>query len=96
MFNPPYVVSTEEELENGDYLLTACSGGSDGRQVIDEFVNRLPQYAHANSVIYLLLLHQNKPKELCELVCQKLQMKYKVVIKRKAGCEFLYIVRFNK
>lgn len=64
VFNPPYVITTEEEYRtacvDGE---VACSwaGGPSGRMVIDQLLKNLPAILSSKGVMYLLLLKENDP-----------------------------------
>jgi len=101
IFNPPYVPTSEEELQLALKKKDICAswaGGHQGRQVLDRFLLQVKDLLNHDSlagVFYLVTISHNQPQEICEfLLSQKLQ--YQVVGRRKAGTEELQIFRFFK
>ncbi|KAI8873484.1 S-adenosyl-L-methionine-dependent methyltransferase [Ramicandelaber brevisporus] len=92
IFNPPYVPTPSEEVGSLG-IEAAWAGGVDGREVIDEFLPRLDSYLSANGMVYMVLLEQNRPREIAEMMSEKYNMQCDVVISRKAGGEKLHIMR---
>ncbi|VDM02634.1 unnamed protein product [Schistocephalus solidus] len=69
LFNPPYVPTSVSEVKNAGCLATAAwAGGIKGRQVIDEFIPQVSSRLSNRGVLYLLLLRENQPSEVHELV----------------------------
>ncbi|KAJ3269279.1 hypothetical protein HDV01_001608 [Terramyces sp. JEL0728] len=90
LFNPPYVVTTNEEIQ-GD-LARSWAGGINGRVVIDEFLSLLDQIC---SVCYLLVINENNPQEILEIMDKK-GWKSERVIYRVVGWEGQSILKFVK
>ncbi|KAJ3316621.1 hypothetical protein HDV06_003149 [Boothiomyces sp. JEL0866] len=90
LFNPPYVVTTNEEI-TGD-LPRSWAGGINGRVVIDEFLGMLDKIT---SVCYLLVINENNPKEILELM-EKRGWNSEKMIYRAVGWEGQSILRFVK
>ncbi|XP_034474538.1 methyltransferase N6AMT1 [Drosophila innubila] len=110
LFNPPYVVTSDEELQS--QLLTDCqtvtgtpatqrhlvhswAGGRDGRRVTDILLGQLDEILSPNGVLYLLLLRENKPDEIIE---QLIQSHFKAVkyMERRIPGEYLYILKVTR
>jgi release factor glutamine methyltransferase len=91
IFNPPYVVTTSAEVGSLG-IEAAWAGGIDGREVIDEFLGILDQLLRIGGILYLVLINENKPKE----IIASLANRYigSVVKYRVAGWEGLSIVKF--
>ncbi|KAJ3252173.1 HemK methyltransferase member 2 [Boothiomyces macroporosus] len=90
LFNPPYVVTTNEEI-TGD-LQRSWAGGIDGRVVIDEFLSRLDDITR---VCYLLVINENNPNEIMEIMNSR-GWKSEKVIYRAVGWEGQSILKFVK
>ncbi|XP_074601571.1 hemK methyltransferase 2 isoform X2 [Brevipalpus obovatus] len=95
LFNPPYVPTEDDEV-NGDLLSKSWAGGPDGRAIIDRFIIQAPDFMANNSLLYLLLIKENKPNEVIELLAQKSVFLEKIVIERKCHNEHQMILRFRK
>ena len=94
LFNPPYVVTENEELGSKN-LQAAWAGGKDGREVMDRLFPFIDQLLSPNGVFYLVCIKQNRIDEIQELL-EKYGFEMKIVIDRKAGIEHLFILRFNR
>lgn len=94
LFNPPYVVTPSGEV-GGTQLSAAWAGGIDGREVIDNFLPVAVTLLSDNGLLYLLLLAQNKPDEIMSIMASH-GFHSSVILKRKAGPEYLSVVRFSK
>ncbi|XP_066929270.1 methyltransferase N6AMT1-like isoform X1 [Clytia hemisphaerica] len=94
IFNPPYVVTPSAEV--GTYDLSASwAGGVNGREVIDKFLPLVPELLSKNGFLYLLVLEQNKPDEIVEMMQSKYNLHASLIMKRKAGPEYLKVFRFE-
>lgn len=118
-FNPPYVVTTPEEV--GSHGIEASwAGGIDGRQVIDEFLpfvpvsgslflfhcHILPILTHSpilsqkrllspDGVFYLLLINENRPNQVAEILRGEHGMHADIIMERRAGRERQYILKIT-
>lgn len=78
IFNPPYVVTPDEEIISKDHqqnctennLVYSWAGGSQGRRIIDKLLTKLDYILSETGVFYLLLLQENKPAEIKDLLEQ--------------------------
>ena len=94
LFNPPYVPTPLEEV--GQPGITASwAGGDDGRVVIDEFLPLLGGLLSPSGRCYLILVEENKPKEIIQYV-QERGMQAQIIIRRKAVNEALMVVKIWK
>ena len=62
IFNPPYVVTSEEELleaQEKKNIAAAWAGGTDGIQVLIRVVPTIKRLLSENGVFYLLLIQEN-------------------------------------
>ncbi|KAI8060098.1 S-adenosyl-L-methionine-dependent methyltransferase [Gongronella butleri] len=93
-FNPPYVVTTSEEVGSHG-IEAAWAGGIDGREVIDQLLPLVAQLLSPKGVFYLLLINENRPKEVMAileshgLVCH-------LQLDRRAGRERQFIVKITR
>ena len=94
LFNPPYVPTPLEEV--GQPGITASwAGGEDGRVVIDEFLPLLDGLLSPSGRCYLILVEENKPKEIMQYV-QERGMQAQIIRRRKAVNEALMVVKIWK
>ncbi|CAN8075122.1 unnamed protein product [Agarophyton chilense] len=98
VFNPPYVPTDDDELQRAlteHDISAAWAGGKDGRQVIDRFLKALNNFLCETGVAYLTVLESNKITEVTQ-IAEGLGLRAHQVMKRRAGIETLYILRFRK
>ncbi|KAI9488027.1 S-adenosyl-L-methionine-dependent methyltransferase [Zychaea mexicana] len=94
-FNPPYAVTPPEEV--GSFGIEAAwAGGIDGRQVIDALLPFIPQLLSPQGVFYLLLINENRPAEVAEIMRAQYGMQAEIVMERRAGRERQYILRIQR
>jgi release factor glutamine methyltransferase len=64
LFNPPYVPTSLEELEDAvakkDVITAAWCGGPRGRVVLDRFLQQLPSVMSRRGVAYIVLIKENE------------------------------------
>lgn len=94
IFNPPYVVTSPEEI-CGFGLNRAWAGGMTGRIVIDKVLRDLPNLLSIRGVCYMVLLRDNNIKEIFTMM-QELEFLCQIVLERKIPGEYLYICKFLK
>jgi len=95
VFNPPYVPTDEEELGRED-LYAAWAGGKDGREVIDQLLPQLYPLLSVGGCFYLMVIEENKPKEL-QRIMESLGFKSDgIILKRRAHNELLHVLKFIK
>lgn len=61
VFNPPYVVTPDEEVERKD-IATAWAGGKNGRRVIDRLLPMIPTLLSNGGVAFMVVIPENKPQ----------------------------------
>lgn len=97
LFNPPYVPTDASELQRAltsrDISASWAGGPPNGRHIIDNFLRALPNFMSSTSIAYLVLVHENDPDDVHALA-ERLGLRAKIVLSRKAGLETLYIMRF--
>lgn len=94
VFNPPYVVTEENECQNDNRNLLAYTwaGGANGRTVIDKFIKKLETMLAPSGVAYLLLLKENKPDDVI-LMLQKIKFTAIIFMERRIRGEHLFILK---
>ncbi|CAK0841547.1 unnamed protein product [Prorocentrum cordatum] len=103
-FNPPYVPSPEEELgeqPSGTLLpgaLAACSGGTRGRSVMDEFLRRCARpLLRPGGVCFVCGVEENAPDQLLEMAREELGLQGALVRRGVSrGEEALWVARLWK
>lgn len=104
IFNPPYVVTPDEEIDSheishdnpfNDKIIQSWAGGTDGRLIMDRVFDAMDDILSANGSAYILVIEENKPKEIIE------NMKLKgfcgtIVGERRIRGEHLYVIRFQR
>ncbi|KAI8984531.1 S-adenosyl-L-methionine-dependent methyltransferase [Mycotypha africana] len=93
-FNPPYVVTTHEEVA-GTGIEASWAGGIDGREVIDKLLPYISILLSTNGIFYLLLINENKPMEVVKIMEEAYQMKAEIFMERRAGREKQYILKIQ-
>ncbi|XP_071878048.1 hemK methyltransferase 2 [Bombus fervidus] len=95
IFNPPYVVTSDDEISNGQILFKAWAGGTNGRKVMERVFPKIPDILSNTGVFYLLVIKENDPENILRTFMD-LNMVGKIVAERKIRGEHLYILRFTK
>uniref|UniRef100_A0A0G4FS92 Methyltransferase small domain-containing protein n=1 Tax=Chromera velia CCMP2878 TaxID=1169474 RepID=A0A0G4FS92_9ALVE len=95
IFNPPYVPSTREELEEGG-IDAAWAGGEKGMEVTDKFLQQMPTFLERHGFLYLLLEKRNEPETVIEKLKRKNKMLCEKVLARRAKNESLSIWRIHR
>lgn len=102
VFNPPYVPSEMDEVVqptswhrvHAENIIDASfAGGPDGRYWIDIFVPQIPRLLSATGSCWMVTIENNRPQELLDWACREFALEARVVEKRKAGSEMLYILK---
>lgn len=102
LFNPPYVVTENEEIhskdsgvEFNDNIIKSWAGGLNGRQIMDKVFVELDDLLAVDGVAYVLVIKDNKPDEIiADLV--RLKMKAAVIGDRKIRGEHLFILKIER
>jgi len=94
LFNPPYVPTPSEEISSS-WIARAWAGGARGREVVDRLFLHFHRYMAPGGRLYLVALDSNDPHEIAQLMAAK-GFRTKVVKKRRAGIEFLLILKIWK
>jgi len=94
LFNPPYVPTPSEEV-NEKGIVASWAGGINGREVIDKLLPQLTNILSEKAFFYIVLVQENKPKQVISIM-HSYGFQYQVVGKRKAFNELLYIIKFYR
>lgn len=102
IFNPPYVVTDNDELSNLNFgnkskvtdanLVQTWAGGVNGRIVIDALLEKLDGILSSKGVFYLLVLKENKPEDI-RLKLSNIGFNSEIFLQRKIPGEHLYILK---
>lgn len=94
VFNPPYVVTESEECGRQD-ITASWAGGVKGREVTERFLNMVSKKLADSGVLYLLLIEENIPKEVVEIMSQY-GFQSETVITRKVRNESQLVLKFYR
>lgn len=92
IFNPPYVVTESGECGSND-ISASWAGGVKGREVTDRLLEMIPKKLAANGTFYLLLIEENIPDEVVQIM-SKYGFKSEPVIRRKVRNEQQLVLKF--
>lgn len=95
IFNPPYVVTSDDEISNEQILFKAWAGGTNGRKVMERVFPKIPDILSNTGIFYLLVIKENDPENILRTFMD-LNMVGKIVAERKIRGEHLYILSFTK
>jgi len=98
IFNPPYVPTSEEELEHARAtadISAAWAGGPRGRLVLDRLLPLLGSLLSPRGVFYLLGVRENEPDEIAALLRPQ-GFDAVTVAERRAQNERLFVMRFSR
>ena len=92
--NPPYVATEVEETTHGD-IFASWAGGVKGRNLTDILIEKLPDLLSDQGCAYVVLEQCNHPSEVKDKA-ECLNLKAEFVLSRRAGREFLQILKVQK
>ncbi|TFK30387.1 methylase [Coprinopsis marcescibilis] len=98
VFNPPYVPTSFEEAQfaqDNQHLEGAWAGGLDGMHVTNTFLSDVKDLLSDKGRFYLAALKQNNVSEIQTRMLEEHGLRSKVVLERRAGREYLYILCFQ-
>jgi len=96
LFNAPYLPNEcGEEQEPKDLIDYAWSGGIDGRDVIDRFIQQAPKYLRAGGNILLVQSTLSNVRKTLEEFC-KLGLQAEIVDERKSFFETITLIEAVK
>lgn len=103
-FNPPYVVTDDAEIVANDIppdnpfnpsITKAWAGGTDGRLVMDRVFDGLDAILSASGRAYILVIAENKPKEIVAMMAGK-GFNGSIVAERRIRGEHLFVLKFSR
>jgi len=94
VFNPPYVPTPDEEV-GGTGVSASWAGGTDGRVVIDRFIELLSGFLGARGLCYLLLVQENRPNDVIRQLGARGFLATQV-LRRRARNEDLQVLRIER
>ena len=92
--NPPYVATEEKETKHNN-IFASWAGGVQGRNLTDNLIDKLPTLLSDQGCAYIVLEQCNHPDEVKDKV-ESLQLKADFVLSRRAGREFLRILKVKR
>ena len=92
IFNPPYVLTCEEEV-GSDGITSAWAGGDRGRTVIDRMLMVVDMLLSSKGLFYLVTITANNPGEICQIMRKK-GFESRIVIQRYTDEESLHVLKF--
>ncbi|MFP4045744.1 MAG: HemK2/MTQ2 family protein methyltransferase [Candidatus Aenigmatarchaeota archaeon] len=90
LFNPPYL-PTEDNIQGSEQW----SGGKDGREVIERFIEELDEHLKEGGRALLLISSLTGEEEVEEMI-EKKQFKVEVVAERKVTWEKLFVLKIER
>lgn len=94
VFNPPYVPTEETEIDAESPINLSWAGGLRGRSVMDRLFPLIPNIMSPNGVFYLLIVKENDQDDIFQVMLSY-QWRGTVIMERKAGREFLKVLKFE-
>lgn len=95
LFNPPYVVTPDEEVTQGG-IAAAWAGGKDGRVVIDAVLAKVDQMLSSTGRMYMIAIHENRPDEILEIMRERYGLFARRVLTRRADEELLSVLCLSR
>ncbi|XP_053994391.1 methyltransferase N6AMT1 [Hylaeus volcanicus] len=95
LFNPPYVVTRDDEILDERLLFKSWAGGTNGRKVMERVFSSIPAILSDTGTFYLLVIKENDPEHIVRIF-KDLNMVGDIVMERKIRGEHLYVLRFKK
>ncbi|GAA6062631.1 hypothetical protein JCM10212_000293 [Sporobolomyces blumeae] len=96
VFNPPYVETEEEEVDDAQAdgtIEKAWAGGQGGMKVTNRVLEQVDELLSPRGMFYLVAVPQNKPLEILAQMKER-GLEGEVTLKRRAGREHLHVLRF--
>ncbi|KAL7463542.1 hypothetical protein ACHAXS_003900 [Conticribra weissflogii] len=95
IFNPPYVPTPDEEV-GSNAIEASWAGGKNGRVVLDRALSDIARLlAFPHGVAYVVVVDDNYPEELAEVMKERYEIKVTPMLRRRARNEFLTILRMT-
>ncbi|KAL1457560.1 hypothetical protein WDU94_007773, partial [Cyamophila willieti] len=95
IFNPPYVVTPSEEVNEGEIITKAYAGGLRGREVMDRLFPLLSSSLSENCILYLLVIKENDPQDIINILSHS-GFSGKTLLTRQVPGEKLSVLKFTR
>lgn len=95
LFNPPYVPTDESEIDAKSPIALSWAGGHRGRKVMDRLFPLVPQMLSKNGLFFLLIVKENDEEDIFQIM-NSYGLQGSVVLERKAGREYLKVLKFER
>ncbi|GAV05880.1 hypothetical protein RvY_15943 [Ramazzottius varieornatus] len=95
LFNPPYVVTSSVELDEGDLSSKAWAGGHRGREVTDRFFVQAQELLAPDGLLYCVLLQENNLEEVRAMM-GNYGLSMDLIMSRRCRNEHLHVVCFRR
>ena len=96
LLNPPYVVTTSEELRESQKkqdLSASWSGGNQGTELLfSSLLRNALELLSRSGCLYLIAIRENVLEDIRDFLKDK-GYSMEIVIERKAGREYLYLLK---
>jgi len=99
IFNPPYVPTYADEADDaqqGADIQGAWAGGQNGMQVTDVLLDQVEDLLSPVGRFYLVAVKQNDVPAIRQRMLDTYGVTSEVVLQRRAGSEYLFVVRFSR
>ena len=94
LFNPPYVITDETDIDN-TLIGLSWNGGKDGRKLIDPFLKEFDNYLRENGRVYLIHPDYCNLEKTKKILKEK-GFKFKIVGEEKLFFERLFCLEIKK
>lgn len=98
VFNPPYVPTDADELARARVshdISASWAGGHRGREIIDDALRSVRRVLVHGGLFYLVVENRNDVQDVLRLARTCGFQDGDIVLKRRAGPETLYVLRFR-
>jgi len=97
VFNPPYVPTPADEVDDGTGTLNAAwAGGPRGRVVVDRFLPMVGELLADGGVFYLVVVEENDPDEIAAVLRETAGLVTTTALAKRAKNEGLSILRVQR
>ena len=99
IFNPPYVTTEKDELDQAQIfrdISASWAGGFQGSEIIFKFINQLESVISKKCLIYLLLSRENDYKNIIIQMKTKYNFECECLLRRKSKNESLGMFKFTR
>ncbi|KAG2368792.1 S-adenosyl-L-methionine-dependent methyltransferase [Suillus spraguei] len=99
LFNPPYVPTDTDEASSAQSsadITGSWAGGADGMEITNRLLQDVECLLSPRGRFYLVALKQNNVPSIQSRMLEDFGLTSQIVIERRAGREFLLIIRFTR